>query len=302
MKYFLFLVMLVSFGKCYGKSVLWPISGWQSDPRRVSRYSSLVSLLESNGYTLDTTYAINSKNLLNYDVIVICLWSVSALTSEEVDSLESYQQSKDGCVLLTADYNFCANDWKKPENMDFMLNVFNCVSQKGGIIIMSDYQSYAPIRPVTQRFYMDVGLSTISPSDLWFDSLDYSYCFFTGIDSLYFRQAGELSATSPAKVIGWAPDGKPTLACFNCDHCTGVNEKTNSTQKLLRAIPNPFYHSVKIEGTSGNIRVYDLSGKLATEANSVWNGKDLNSNEVSPGVYFLKAKNCRALKVIKLGN
>ena len=322
MKYFLFLVMLVGFGKCYGKSILWDIDHWSDTPWRVGKYSSLVSLLGSNGYTVDTTYTVTSKNLLNYDVIVISIRG-NLYTSEEADSLESYQQTKNGCVLLTADANFLDDTYIKQENKDFAIEAFDCVSQNGGIIIMSDYQSYANIRPVTQRFHMDVGLSTISPSDLWFDSLDYSYCFFTGIDSLYFRAAGELSATSPAKIIGWAPTGEPTLACFNCDHCTSVNERTNSTQKLLRATPNPFTQKIVIRYSlnenrndcrvnDSRLTIHDIAGRLIrtlpihdsrlTIHEVVWDGKDLNSNETSHGVYFLRAKDCKALKVIKLGN
>lgn len=58
---------------------------------------------------------------------------------------------------------------------------------------------------------------------------------------------------------------------------------------------------MKVIGFSGEAGIYDLSGKLVGNAeNDRWDGRDIEGNEVQSGIYFLKLKGYKPVKVVKL--
>ncbi|MCK4358410.1 MAG: hypothetical protein KAW92_06655 [Candidatus Cloacimonetes bacterium] len=87
----------------------------------------------------------------------------------------------------------------------------------------------------------------------------------------------------------------------------------------LSAYPNPFSSGVTIEyqvagynqwDLPANIKIYDLKGCLVRTlpitnyqlpiTNIVWDGKDTDGGEVQSGIYFIKAKGYKPVKVVKL--
>ena len=80
----------------------------------------------------------------------------------------------------------------------------------------------------------------------------------------------------------------------------GVEESKELRVKSreLRALQNPFIVSTEIEGqeTGDRIEIYDISGNLVENTNKSIIGKGL-----SPGVYFIRLKGCRPIKIIKIG-
>ncbi|MDD2889129.1 MAG: T9SS type A sorting domain-containing protein [bacterium] len=102
---------------------------------------------------------------------------------------------------------------------------------------------------------------------------------------------------------------------------SGIEENQNTnTVSLCRTYPNPFVSSTTIKFNVGNgrdrsLRVYDIAGKLVktfqmsqfpindsrlTNNEITWDGKDNNDRAVKAGIYFVKVKNCKVEKIIKL--
>jgi phosphatidylserine/phosphatidylglycerophosphate/cardiolipin synthase-like enzyme len=80
----------------------------------------------------------------------------------------------------------------------------------------------------------------------------------------------------------------------------GCLEKSNDLSlNKIRIFPNPFTNRLRIEGCS-KINVYDISGKFVAEFKREWDGKDINGEEVSAGIYFLRFKRENIGKVLKL--
>jgi flagellar hook assembly protein FlgD len=82
----------------------------------------------------------------------------------------------------------------------------------------------------------------------------------------------------------------------------GVEEAQDT--KILpfaKVYPNPFYTHIKIFDREGEIEIYDPSGRLIRRTNNdIWNGKDSSGEEVESGIYFLKARGYKPVKVVKL--
>jgi len=69
----------------------------------------------------------------------------------------------------------------------------------------------------------------------------------------------------------------------------------------IKVFPNPFMNVLTIEGCSGT-KIYDLTGRLIAETNHKWDGRNSKGSQAKPGIYFLKTKDCKLKKVVKLKN
>ena len=97
---------------------------------------------------------------------------------------------------------------------------------------------------------------------------------------------------------------------FLTEPVQGVEEKAKSkiqTSKLrLEVYPNPFRQKTTIhcevnKTQNISLEIYDLSGRLVATINKgIWNGKNLNGKEVQSGIYFLKAKGYKPVRIVKL--
>jgi len=84
------------------------------------------------------------------------------------------------------------------------------------------------------------------------------------------------------------------------DTTSGCSEKSNDLSlNKIKVFPNPFTNKLRIEGCS-KIKVYNISGRFVAEFEQEWDGKDINGEEVSAGIYFLRFKRENIGKVLKL--
>ena len=136
-------------------------------------YQTLVQHLGDNGFTVDTTsdgFLVDDP--ADYDVIVVCLASAfdTAYTSDEVQRILSF------------------------------------VNNGGGLLLMGDIHTSpnANIQPVADEFGVILGVSSLTPLDLYTSNLS-DHPIFEGIDEgIYMYAAGELTASSPASAAAWA--------------------------------------------------------------------------------------------------
>ncbi len=285
-------------------SVLWDTThgvllGYQPS----GYFNELSALLDSNGYSIDVIGSgIESVDLSIYDVIVICIGSawVSPYTPSEVDSLVQYIDQKNGRVLLTGDCDFCGSMGVigSVDNRTFALNIFNWLSDSGGILIMADNTDCPNenIVPLANEFSMNVGLSYISPADLYFTNFA-SHPVFFGISEICYRAAGEISALSPSKEIAWDDSDRATVAIYDAG-ATGVTEIFSHPLISLEVSPNPFFNRTCISyqvPTSSHIslKIYNVSGQpvhtliekkiLPGRYKTYW-----NTEELAGGIYFAR--------------
>lgn len=268
-------------------------------------YSKLVALLDSNAYQIEATnLTLDQVNLSQYDVIVIGAsnaWDF-AYSASEVDSLQQYIEQSGCRVLLTGDCNVCSDNYLyDADNRNFILNVFSWLADTGGILIMGENIGCPNpnIQPVASAFNMTVGISDYA-GDLYFSNFT-PHPVFSGISQLYFRAGGEISAGPPSEEIAWNnANTKATVACYECE-TANIFEPREEIKISLEVAPNPFYDFVRVKGFLGEILVYDYSGRLVAKIrNSLWDGKDIYGEEVSPGIYFLISGDIEPTKVIKL--
>ena len=92
----------------------------------------------------------------------------------------------------------------------------------------------------------------------------------------------------------------------------GVKEKEFRVKsKELRVLPNPFVQSASVELEddrlqipNSKIQVYDITGKLVEEERffaDAQNDKCETGKNLPQGIYFLKVKGCKPVKIIKIG-
>lgn len=166
-----------------GYDVLWDLThGVSLGYEPSNRYSSLASLLGSAGYTVHTTTSgVESVDLGNYAVLVVCLGSAwtTAYTAGEVAAIEEFVQNGGGLLVL-GDNTDCPN---------------------------------ANINPVAQEFGTTCGLSYLSPPDLYIWDMD-GHPIFDGVSEFYLRAAGELGVVSPSQEVAWTPSdgGEPVVS------------------------------------------------------------------------------------------
>jgi aminopeptidase N len=79
---------------------------------------------------------------------------------------------------------------------------------------------------------------------------------------------------------------------------------------LLRAWPNPFGRSLRIEVAGGmeRVEIFDVRGRRVrsfegAEGSLVWDGRDASGRAIAPGIYYVRAAGAReAFKVVKLSS
>lgn len=284
-------------------SVLWDTThGNEENSVPPWRYSSLIANLADSGYTIDFCGGgVHNVDLMQYDVVLINVansW-FSAYTSEEVDSLVSFYDQGNQRVLLTGDCNFCDLGYLSyADNEPFIDNVFDWLSQTGGILIMGDNPNCpnVNINPIANAFHITAGITSLSPNDLYFANFA-SHPVFDGIDTLYYRAAGEVAATTPAEPIAWTATNRPTVAAL--DEVVGIAELPAGTVLHFRLAigPNPFLHSVEIRGIvpPTEIRIFDVTGRLAAKQTSNIVGQHLEE-----GVYFVYVDGFQPEKIVKI--
>ncbi|MCK5172044.1 MAG: hypothetical protein KAR47_01550, partial [Planctomycetes bacterium] len=153
-------------------SVLWDTShgvGYGHEP--AEKFAPLVQALQSNDFTVTVTRGgFLTDDPGGYDVIVVCVGSAwySSYTSAEVDRITDF------------------------------------VNSGGGLLIMSD-NTYCPnhyVQPVASAFGVTVGASGRIPGDLYLTEFA-DHPLFDGINRIYMRAAGEVSAVLPSKEVAW---------------------------------------------------------------------------------------------------
>jgi hypothetical protein len=284
-------------------SVLWDTThGTYLNYDPFVRYSMLIANLADSGYTVDIcSTGVHTVDLTQYDVILINLvnsWD-NTYTPEEVDSLVSYYDQDNQRVLLTGDMNFCENTYfHNADNVPFTDNVFDWLAETGGIFIMGDDAGCpnANINPVANAFNMTAGISNLTPTDLYFSNF-VPHPIFDGIDTIYYRAAGEVSATTPSEPIAWTVTNQPTIAVL--DEAVGIAGEQFGTIRYsrLKIGPNPFLYSTEIHGLTEptEIRVFDVTGRLASKQTGSIIGRNLME-----GVYFVYVEGFPAEKIIKI--
>ncbi|MFC1982748.1 hypothetical protein ACFLV5_03070 [Chloroflexota bacterium] len=136
-----------------------------------NRFSSLKSLLEAKGCTVDeNSSGILSLDLSQYDVIVVCEGSAkfSQYSTAEVAAIQGFCNSGGG-LLIMGDNAGCQN---------------------------------GNINPVSQAFGTTLGLSSVSPDDLYISNLA-PHVIFAGVSQIYMRAAGEISGSAPSVEVAW---------------------------------------------------------------------------------------------------
>jgi hypothetical protein len=284
-------------------TVLWDTThGVYLNYQPFGRYNILVTNLAASGFTISLCgTGLHTVDLTQYDVIVINVGSswFSPYTQEEVDSLLSYYNQYNQRVLLTGDMNFCEDTYiYNADNRTFSENMFTWLAESGGILIMGDNPgcSNVNINPVANAFNMTAGVGGLSPSDLYFSSFT-SNPIFNGIDTIYYRAAGEVAATIPSEPIAWTDTNLPTIAAL--DEFVGVVEGKEETIFASRLMinPNPFYQSAEIQGMTEqrDIHIFDVTGRLVLEQQNSRIGETLKE-----GVYFVQVEGFAPEKIIKL--
>lgn len=104
---------------------------------------------------------------------------------------------------------------------------------------------------------------------------------------------------------------EPCGGIFASELVTSVDDPPGNTpsQFALSAYPNPFNAKVSIN-ISGDIEsiselsIYNIAGQrvrnLAIAPSVIWDGKDADRNDVSSGIYFVRAANGNQSRVIKV--
>jgi hypothetical protein len=122
------------------------------------------------------------------------------------------------------------------------------------------------------------------------DQQDYGYSVFKAADNGFILTG---------KTASFGADSFDVYIIKTDTLETGVEEIgyiTPITERQLQASPNPFIQYCSVTLHRGKIlQIFDLSGRLieTTESNTI--GKNLN-----PGIYFIKTRGYKPVKVIKL--
>jgi hypothetical protein len=144
-------------------------------------YSQMVSLLESQGYTVAAT----SDGFLDEDLGQYRILIVNALSS-----------------------------WDSAYSAEEVTAITNFVDNGGKLLIIADNAGCNPahINPVSNAFGTTVGLSTIEDTpDIYLTNLA-THPAFTGVSSIYMRMAGEINAIPPSEIVAWDDSGRPLLS------------------------------------------------------------------------------------------
>jgi hypothetical protein len=165
-------------------NVLWDFThGMHIDYCPSGRYSELVALLGSEGFSVDSTSAgIDNIDLSGYDVLVISVTSswYSSYTPQEVAAAQDFVNNG-GAILVMGENTDCPN-----EN----------------------------VNPITQALGTTCGVSYLTDLDLILTNFS-GHSMFNGISEVYFRAAGELEVTGPSTEEAWDQYGYAALTSVN---------------------------------------------------------------------------------------
>jgi len=152
-----------------GKRILWDLThGVYLSYQPSGRYSSLVSMLNAEGFTVATTAAgLENVDMSQYDILVLCLGSAwdTAYTAGEVDVVRDFVDAGGG-LLIMGDNTGCPNS-----NLAPVATVFGTTLGAGPL---------------------DGTISNLS-----------SHPVFTGISSLYLQAPGWITAAAPSLAVAW---------------------------------------------------------------------------------------------------
>jgi len=153
-------------------NVLWDLyHGVYLDYEPAGRYSNLVSLLATSGFSIDANDSgVLALDLNNYDIIVINVASAwdSAYSTEEITAITNFVNNGGGLLIL-GDNAGCPN---------------------------------ANINPLAQAYGTTLGLSNVEPLDTFVTDFT-SHPIFNGVSELYMRAAGEIDGTPPSEEVSW---------------------------------------------------------------------------------------------------
>jgi hypothetical protein len=198
-------------------AVLWDTThGVYNVYKPSGSYSNLCQMLVDSGFTVDVCgTGVHTVNLSLYDIVVVPVTSnwYSVYTQEEVDTLVSFYNAGHQRIILTGDCNFCDNAYMpNVDNNQFSYNIFEWLSQGGGILIMGENTGCpnANVQPVSQAFNLDNGVGDMGTETF---SNFAAHPVFNNVSAIYYIAPGEISASAPAQVIAWT-DGTniPTVA------------------------------------------------------------------------------------------
>ncbi|OYD17191.1 hypothetical protein CH333_01645 [candidate division WOR-3 bacterium JGI_Cruoil_03_44_89] len=155
-------------------------------------------------------------------------------------------------------------------------------------------------------------LFEISESDTQM-TIEYCFAFISGythFDTNFTTDENTIKVVISCVNINW---GEPGLKVYFDDISLNEIEGIEESERLqspkveiLKVYPNPFSKKVSIRCVRNkwqkiSLQIYDLSGRLVGKTDKgVWNGRDINGKEVQSGIYFLRAKGYKPVKVVKL--
>ncbi len=95
---------------------------------------------------------------------------------------------------------------------------------------------------------------------------------------------------------------------FLMETVEGVEEEIaiQTARLRLNVYPNPFHHKIGIQCVGDreqkiSLQIYDLSGRLVGKTDKgIWNARDINGKEVQSGIYFIKARGYKPVRIVKL--
>ncbi|MCP4707078.1 MAG: S8 family serine peptidase, partial [Planctomycetes bacterium] len=237
-------------------SVLWDLThGVYSGYSPTSNYTDLVTTLQDNGYSVDTTTNISSADLDQYDILVICLGSAwtTAYTTSEVNAIKAF------------------------------------VSAGGGLLIMGDNPSTpnANINPVAQAFGTTCGVSS---TDSIITNID-AHPIMDGVAELTLASGGELTATT-SDPQAWDSNNKAvvTTQTHNSGRVVVVGDINAWVNGSLTDTDNQTFMENTFDWLnvkSGWLRTSSLSGTISGGNNRVVY-MFLDTWGVEPGSYHAK--------------
>jgi hypothetical protein len=74
---------------------------------------------------------------------------------------------------------------------------------------------------ISSPFNITAGVASFSHNDLYFTNFA-AHSILSNVSTMYYRTAGEVSATTPAEPIAWVDDHQPTIV--ERDETVGIKE------------------------------------------------------------------------------
>jgi hypothetical protein len=216
-----------------------------------------------------------------------CIYSWAGMSSPDFSSYEIYSYDGQGNVDLYTGFPQISNDPSSPKYMGLY-------QDKLLLIYYADEQhDFRLADTVNQEWIPVVG----SPID-WTDPRSENFRFMNSDHYIYG--------------IYKTYDGPLTLTCLKLDISVSTDDPV-AAPPALRAYPNPFKSSVKLEfdsiDTCPAVEIYNLRGQkvrtlLSQPDGTLWDGKDASGNRLSSGIYFARPQtgSRKVLKLLKLGD